>query len=62
VVEADTLPDALTRTCLLGINPGGEAMLIEVPAGTTDGMPSEFRDVLLSRADLDALDGMLGAT
>lgn len=52
-VQADGPRGALDRATLTGCNPGGEVMIIEL-----ERLPPGHRaDVLLSRADLEAVEG-----
>lgn len=47
----------LERLARLGINPGGEALVIEVPDEGLSDVPMDVLDVLLSRIVLEELTG-----
>lgn len=47
---------------LRGCNPGGEVMLIGFPEEKAAKIPDEYWHTLLSQSDLEALDGIVGAS
>lgn len=49
IVEAPGFMHAHQKSCALGINPGGEIQALQV-----NGVPVEYHDKLLSRAELEA--------
>lgn len=55
-VRADSLSEALTRSHLLGLNPGGEVQGDELPAAAVAQLPPEFVEKLMDRAALAAFD------
>lgn len=59
VVQADDIVGAHLAVTLLGINPGGEVLLVAVPDGKADALPDEFRNVLLSRSDVETMDKIM---
>jgi hypothetical protein len=56
-VQADSLSDAVTRSHVLGINPGGEIKIWELPWAMIDDLdkhiPEQDRHRLLSRAEIE---------
>jgi hypothetical protein len=58
VVEAYGPVTATRVASALGINPGGQALVLEVPAGRENLLP---RDRLLSREDLEERGGGISA-
>lgn len=60
VVQAPTLPAAITRSHVLGVNPGGEvASMGPIPVGYIAG---EWRDRLLTRDEAEAIPEPEGLT
>jgi hypothetical protein len=55
-VRADDLSEALTRSHLLGLNPGGEVEGYHLPPEAVAELPSPWIEKLLSKADLVAFD------
>jgi hypothetical protein len=56
-VDGDTILEAVTMAGLLGINPGGEALVIEVPDGLMDAkVPERDRRRLLTREEVEQLE------
>jgi hypothetical protein len=53
VTEADTLEDAITGTHLLGINPGGQIVILG-PISTW-AVPPQWRDRLLTMDEADSI-------
>ena len=57
-VQAQGVLDAHTKISLLGINPGGEMLTIEIPPDAT--LPKKkYRNVLLDKATLELACGLL---
>lgn len=52
-IDAPSLPDALTKSHLLGLNPGGEVMFVEMPMEFFENVPEDMRLRLLSREELE---------
>lgn len=52
VVQAGSLPKALTTCWNLGINPGGEALSLQIPSQHVPAR--EFRNRLLTREEVQA--------
>lgn len=54
-VQGESMPDALTRSWKLGINPGGEVKILELPGDKFDALvPESDRERLLSREEVEA--------
>lgn len=59
VVEAKGIIGAVARCNVLGINPGGEVMLADIPDEVLASIPDDAKDVLLSRERLREVFGKL---
>lgn len=60
-VRGCSLPDAITRSHVLGINPGGEVASIgPIPDETAQAIPARFRERLMSREDVAEFDAEMG--
>lgn len=56
IVQAKTFTEALDKTWILGINPGGEAAFIEVPEEALKNLPGwDMRYKLLSREEAESI-------
>lgn len=55
VVHARGIEDAVARAWALGINPGGEALGLQLPHSV--GVPADAINRLLSKGDIDRLIG-----
>jgi hypothetical protein len=56
-VHADTLQDAIVLTHTLGINPGGEVRVDEVPSDALEeNVPAKDRHRLLTREEIEAAE------
>lgn len=60
VVEAVDLLDAIQEAHRRGCNPGGEAQVMECPPEAPP-VPEEFKNRLLNREAIDAMDKAMGA-
>ena len=57
IVEADTLTAAQAAAALHGMNPGGEAAVLEVPSGAHRDQPRPYHNHLLQRDELTRIFG-----
>lgn len=55
-ISGETFADAITRTHLLEINPGGEILATEIAMDAAGEIPEHWRERLLSRAELEQFD------
>ncbi len=60
-VEARGHTQALQQSHRLGINPGGEVELIQVPSHAVGELPPNYKNRLLSKAELEELDASMSA-
>lgn len=60
LVEGTSELEAVRAAHTRGCNPGGEVMMVEFPVELATRVPDDWRDRLLSKADVDRLDGLLG--
>lgn len=61
-VRGDTITDALVRSHLLKLNPGGEAQFVKLPDAAVAELPASYIETLLSKQELAAFDERMGAT
>lgn len=57
IVQAGSFLGAVSAANQLGINPGGEVQGVEIPKGA--GLPEAFRNRLLTRDEIDAMDEIM---
>lgn len=58
IVEAADLPTAITKTHVLGINPGGDILVVDIPDPTTCPVPiAVVENRLLSVKELEKFMG-----
>ena len=60
MVRADGFLEAVTETHWLGVNPGGEALGFDWPDERAALVPESYMNRLLSKAELEVLDGIAG--
>lgn len=61
-MRGDSLGEALTRSHLLELNPGGEVSSLELPPGAAAELPPEFVEKFMKdQAALDEFDRAMAA-
>jgi hypothetical protein len=60
LVRAGSLPEAITVSHLLGVNPGGEIEILgPIPPEKVDKIPLKWVNRLLSREEIDEFDAVM---
>jgi hypothetical protein len=57
IVKAHGVSDGLMKINLLGINPGGQVMAVDIPEETSSLVTPDMTNRLLSREDIDKYAG-----